>query len=181
MSGSDHGIPTHLSILQSYLFSRAYPVRCSLFPVQSTLWLGTALYLISKTPHINPAASAMQTSGQINVNFLLALTCQEPQTEGCKQTGIGHSEQARHSKSGSSDTTASRLLGTWMHVVEWRSLCVRTWQKEFRGGWEWRATGGATQSEDWCWTRRARTLKVTVTQSVCDSHVDLFITGLKVP
>lgn len=87
VSGSDHDIPTHLSILQSYLFSRAYPVRCSLFPVQSTSRPATALYLRSKTPHINPAASAMQTSGQINVNFLLGLTCQEPQTERM-QTGL---------------------------------------------------------------------------------------------
>lgn len=139
MSRSDHGIPTHLSILQSYLFSRAYPVRCSLFPVQSTSRPGTALYLRSKTPHINPAAGAMQTSGQINVNFLLALTCQEPQTEGCKLACIRHSEQARHSQSGSSDMTASRLLGTWMHFVEWRSLCVRIRQKEFQGGWGWTA------------------------------------------
>lgn len=155
VSGSDHGIPTHLSILQSYLFSRAYPVRCSLFSVQSTSRPGTALYLRSKTPHINPPASAMQTSGQINVNFLLVLTCQEPQTEGCKRASMGHFEQARHSKGGSNDMMASRLSGTWMHFVEWRSLCVGIWQKEFQGGWEWTATGGATQSEDWCWRRRA--------------------------
>lgn len=112
VSGSDHGIPTHLSMLQSYLFSRAYPVRCSLFPVQSTSRPGTALYLRSKTPHINPPTSAMQTSGQINVNFLLALTCQEPQTEGCKPAGMGHFEQARQSKGGSSDMMASRLSET---------------------------------------------------------------------
>lgn len=84
-SGSDSGILTRLSMHRSYLFIWVYPDPFSVFML-SALPCGPPrlFYLLSKTPHINFLASAMQTSVQIDVNFPFTLTCQKPQTGGCK-------------------------------------------------------------------------------------------------
>lgn len=80
VSGNDNSIVTHLSMHRSYLFSRVHPVRCC---PSVLLWSGSFISSV-KTPHINVLAGAMQTSGQFNVNFPFMLTCQKPQTGGCK-------------------------------------------------------------------------------------------------
>lgn len=83
--GSDSGILTHLSMHRSYLFIWVCPDPLSVFVLSARPCVPPRLfYLLSKTPRINLVAGAMQTSVQIDVNFPFTLTCQEPQTGGCK-------------------------------------------------------------------------------------------------
>lgn len=69
--------------LAECILSLAY-VQCFCAPESAVCGLVQLFYLLSKTPRITFLASAMQTSGQIDVNFPFMLTCQKPQAGGCK-------------------------------------------------------------------------------------------------